>query len=242
MKKTVVFLPCYKRIEYTELCIKSILEGQVYDDSVHFYLVDDGSNDGTFDLFADFLEIVSDEQLTVVRHSEPMGLRNTIIEFFDWVRERNDFVYMTKIDNDCTVPKNWLNDLIKILEDADADIISPNVSETNAATKYGSNKDRIGDFIPSKFVGGVWTMKADLINDIYFERIGKSGIKGAFHLLNQIILHNDPKVGWTDAVTYQDIGYWAGTHPHHIKSPEHAEYSAEIGRPIAWSPTKDKTE
>ena len=80
-------------------------------------------------------------------------------------------------------------------------------------------------------------MKKSMIDDIYFEKIGSRGIRAAFHIINQIVMDKDPKIGWTDKVTYEDIGYWAGTHRYHIKSKEHYSYSSEIGRRIAWRPS-----
>jgi GT2 family glycosyltransferase len=227
--KTAVLVPCYKRPEYTRLCINSIEMAQGYTDTV-FYLIDDGSQDGTF-------EILSEAYLpkVVIKLEENIGLRNCIIEFFKDVLEK-DFTHIAKIDNDCTVPRYWLADLAKILEDAKADIISPNVSETNAAHKYGVLNIREEDFIPSKIVGGLWFMKKEMIKDIYFESFSSTGIRAAFNIITQIVAHKNPKIGWTDKVTYQDIGFWSGSHPKHIKSEDHANYSREIGRRIAWQP------
>jgi glycosyltransferase involved in cell wall biosynthesis len=225
--KVAVFIPAYRRPEYTRFCLESIKKAQGYDNCV-FYFVNDGGNDGIFEEYAR-------EQDVVVNHTENIGLRNTIIEFFEWVKDK-DFDFLSKVDNDCVVPEYWLDDLVRILVDADAEIISPNVSETNAAIKYGHLKHKIAGFIPSKIVGGVWTMKKSLIEDMSFERIGINGIRGAFNIINQIIVDKAPKVGWTTEVTFEDVGYWAGTHPLHIKSVEHAVYSAEIGRPVSWSP------
>jgi len=90
-------------------------------------------------------------------------------------------------------------------------------------------------FLPSTIVGGVWTMKREMIEDVFFEPIETcKGIKGAFPIINQIANIKKPRIGWTDRVVFDDIGYWGGTHPDHIKSKEHELYSAEIGRPIAW--------
>jgi len=207
--------------------VERLAEAQSYE-NVHFYLVDDGSNDGTFEFLSKF-----PHDCYVVRHDESHGLRNTIIEFFEYVREKNP-TYITKVDNDCLVPDNWLTNLIEVMEEAKADIISPNVSETNAAYKYGVLKNRRGDFIPSKIVGGVWTMRPLVLEGLFFEKTGTNGIRGAFNILNQIVAAKDPVIGWTDKVTFEDVGHLYGTHPLHIKSEEHRLYSAEVGRPISW--------
>lgn len=225
-----VLIPCYKRPEYTELCIKSVEEAQGYS-NVDFYLVDDGSNDRT----SEILQGSSLPNKIVTIHAESVGLRNTIIEFFEQV-SRGGYDYITKIDNDCLVPKYWLSDLLAIIQDAKADVLSPNVSETNAARKYGAVHLRDGKFIPSQIVGGLWFMRANMIQDIYFEPCGKGGIYAAFNIIKQIVVEKEPKIGWTDDVTYEDVGYWTGSNAKHIKTVDHAIYSKEIGRPIAWQP------
>lgn len=227
MEKVAIIVPAYKRPEYTKLCLESVYGAQDYGNS-SFYLVDEGENEAVIRDFARPCD-------TVVLHSEPHGLRNTIIEFIQWVLDR-DFTVISKIDNDCLVPKNWLSDMLEVMNKSGCDILSPNTSETNAAYKYGAFHKRVGDFIPSQIVGGLWTMRRSMIEEIYFEKTGTSGIRGAFHIINQIVHEKEPKIGWTDRVTFEDVGYWSGSHPMHIKSEGHALYSAEVGRPIAWRP------
>lgn len=209
------------------MCLERLAQAGPYVNT-QFYLVDDGSQDGTYEFMKKFpLPSI------VVKHDESIGLRNTILEFFDHVKDVKPD-YISKVDNDCLVPNDWLDKLIEVMEEASAEIVSPNVSETNAAYKYGKMKLKRGAFIPSDIVGGVWTMKASVLDDIIFEKTGTSGIRGAFNIINQICVAKDPVIGWTDAVTFEDIGHLGGTHPLHIKSEEHRVYSAEVGRPIQW--------
>lgn len=227
MKSKIVFLSCYKRPEYTAICLERLAQAGPYVNT-QFYLVDDGSQDGTYEFMKKFpLPSI------VVKHEESWGLRNTIIEFFEHVREVCPD-YISKIDNDCLVPQGWLDDLIDVMDEAGADIISPNVSETNAAYKYGKMKYKRGAFIPSEIVGGVWTMRPEILSGLIFEKTGTSGIRGAFNIINQICAAKDPVIGWTDTVTFEDVGHLGGTHPLHIKSDEHRIYSAEVGRAIQW--------
>lgn len=139
-----------------------------------------------------------------------------------------------KVDNDCEVPKNWLNDMKRVLMESDVDILSPNVFPSDAAHKYGKPKFGL-NYIPTKIVGGLWCMRTSLYKDIDFESIDTFGIKGAFNLLNQIIVEKEAKVGWVDSVVFQDIGHHSGNHPDHIKSDEHLNYSIEVGRPVSWA-------
>ncbi len=155
-------------------------------------------------------------------------LRDAILDFFE---DTDGVDFIAKVDNDCCVPVNWLNDIIDIFEKTDVEILSPNVFPSNAAYKYGEEGEH---YRPSKIVGGLWVMRKSLVRDMVFQRYNVSGIIGAFNILKQIINEKDPKIGWCENVVVQDIGHWSGKHPEHIKSKEHEEYSQEVGRSIAW--------
>lgn len=223
MSNVAVLIPCYKRPEYTRKCITSLEDSQAYED-VTFYIVDDNSQDETS-------KILESTKLPaiIIQNESTIGLRNIVIEFFKFAK---DFKYMIKLDNDCVVPKNYINDMVKALETLPVDILSPNVNPSNAAFVYG--KDSELGFRPSNTVGGLWAMKTELIDDISFMSHKTDGIRGAYHLLNQIMIQKEPRVGWLDSITVEDIGHWSGEHPEHIKSDEHESYSVEIGRRIAW--------
>ena len=226
MLKTIVLVPCYKRPEYTKKCLDALVFAQSYTDTT-FYLVDDGSNDGTLELLKDFpLEKI------VIQNEQPKGLRNTILDFFEVAK---GYELMVKVDNDCLVPCGWLDDITGFIESGWVDIVSPNVSPSDAANKLGKEEPGKPGIRFSKYVGGLWAMRTSMLSDIQFERIPtSSGISGAFPLLNQIILEKEPRIGWLSEVVVEDMGHWSGAHPDHIKSEEHSEYSAEIGRRIAW--------
>jgi hypothetical protein len=143
---------------------------------------------------------------------------------------------MVKMDNDCLVPKDWLSQIEYFLRTGWVDIVSPNVEPSNAAYFYGQKENVEQPGIrPSKIVGGLWAMKTGLLDGITFEKYGTSGIRGAFALLNQIILEKEPRVGWLPEVIVQDMGHFSGTHPDHIASEEHQSYSVEVGRKVAWT-------
>lgn len=226
--KVLVLLPCYKRPEYTQKCISALEQAQAYGPNVLFYLVDDGSGDKTG-------EILENAKLPkcVIKHEDNRGLRNVVIQFFEASLATNADL-IVKMDNDCLVPSGWLDTLVAHLEAGHADVLSPNVLPSNAAMQYGGQEDENG-IRPSKLVGGLWAMRASLLQDIFFEVVGSGGIKGAWHLLNQILVEKEPRIGWTTRVNVQDIGHWSGTHPEHIKSQEHLDYSIEVGRKVAWA-------
>lgn len=225
--KIAVFLSAFKRPEYTARCIKALEKAQEYQNT-EFYLIDDGSCDET-------AQILGNASLdsTIIISRENHGLRSNILSFFDWALQEK-FDLIAKVDNDCEVPTNWLNDAVKVFETTDVDILSPNVEPSNAAFVHGTHIEGLA-YRPSKIVGGLWIMRTRMIEGVQFERMNSRGIKGAFSLLYQIIVEKEPRIGWLPDVTVQDIGHWSGKHSGHIKSEAHEAYSAFVGRPVAWS-------
>ena len=224
--RTAILVPCYKRPEYTEKCIRALENAQEYKDDF-FFLVDDGSNDNTADIL-----VSAKLPKSVITSKNSVGLRRVILDFFNRVIDK-DFDYISKVDNDCIVPKTWLDDILGVFSFGGVDILSPNVNPSQAAHTYGKKQDGL-PYLPSKTIGGLWTMRKYLIENVQFENHDISGIRGAFQILNQIIVEKEPVVGWLDKVTFEDIGHWSGTHPQHIPSEEHRQYSVEVGRRIAW--------
>ena len=242
-----ILVPCYKRPEYTKRCLDAICQAQKnYYYLCDVYVYDDGSQDGTDEIIYDamingykkepMLQCFFKENFFMFRriNKESEGLRNIILDFFEEIKPKNyDFIF--KIDNDCLVPKNWLDDILKVFENSDADILSPNVHPSNAAFKYGREDTEGKGYRPAEIVGGLWIMKTSLIKDMDFERHELNGLTGAISILKQIVVEKEPNIGWVPDVIVQDIGHWSGKHPDHIKSEEHQIYSKEVGRQIAWN-------
>lgn len=238
--KIAILVPCYKRHDYSIKCLRSIFEADypchtdVYvwvDDDKRFGHLKDGTrlsnrvHDFTFKSKKLFFHSRTSEY--------NIGLRQIIINFFKETGDKYDL--LVKIDNDCTVPKDYLKKIIKIFQESDIDIASPDIYPSHAAETHGEKAPNL-PYMPTNTIGGVWIMKSDLIKDMSFEEIEAiSGLRGAIPLLRQIVNENDPVMGWLPDVVYQDIGHWSGSHPEHIKSKEHYEYSIEVGREIAWS-------
>lgn len=228
--KVAVIVPCYKRPEYTKKCIAS-LEQTNYPE-VKFYLYDDGSLDSTEKILAE--SNLPNKVLFV--NKENVGLRNIVIDFMKQAQESlKEYDFIAKVDNDCVVPENWLVNILSVFEkNPDVDILSPNVYPSNAAFKLGKDDKENKGYREARTVGGLWVMKRKLIDGLNFESINTNGIVGAYNILDQIILETDPKIGWVDKVTVQDLGHWSGNHPENIKSIEHETYYREVGRKIAW--------
>lgn len=205
--KIAFFLSFYKRPEYIDLCLKSIEESQEYE-NVHFYIVNDNNPN--------------------------LGLRQRIINFFDEVKGQG-YDFLIKMDADCLVPKNYVNDMVSKMLSTQADILSPNVVPSNAAFTHGKDDIDNKGYRPSEIVGGLWCLKASLIEGMYFESHPTNGLTGAISILKQICVEKDPKIGWLPDVIVEDVGHWMGKHPLHIKSKAHEMYSKEVGRQISWS-------
>lgn len=224
--RIAVLVPCYKRPEYTKLCLEALEKAQDYGDQVRFFLVDDGSNDGTD-------KLIIDSKLTATKllNKENQGLRTVILDFF---KRTADYDLLCKVDNDCLVPKDWLKKVERAFELNLGDILSPNVVPSNVAYKIGKDTG-IEGLRSSEVVGGLWCMRSDLIHGMCFEPIQTEGIRGAFPVLQQIIVEKEPRLGWLTSVEVEDVGHYSGQHPLHIKSQEHLEYSQEVGRSVSWA-------
>lgn len=169
----------------------------------------------------------------IFTHKGDQGLRNAIIDFINYVEDK-DYDIIAKMDNDCTVPKGWLNTLVEVMEEEGLDMVSPNVHPSNAAFVHGRAVQG-ARHRKAETIGGLWCMRKSLIEGLNFKKdLRIEGIRGAISLLKLIIAVKNPKLGWVPEVVVQDIGHWSGEHPEHIKSTDHERYSEQVGREIAW--------
>lgn len=236
--RVAILVPCYKRPEYTEKCLRALESAQEYQDVIFHLWNDDPDDDVTSRLFMGFKPKGSVEILRC-HSSQNQGLRKIVLSFFFDPGSRSSLQFLSKVDNDCLVPANWLTTILETFDkNRDLGIVSPNVFPSNAAFKYGTEDTEGKGYRPAKLVGGVWTMRRELIDGIHFGYQDEdfAGIAGAISILRLLSIEKRPKIGWLENVTFQDLGHWSGAHPDHIKSQEHALYSHEVGRPIAWTP------
>lgn len=226
--KVEILVPCYLRKEYTAQCIKALEGAQTYDNTL-FHLWDDGSADGTEEILRQ-----SSLNKRVVINPENRGLRNVLINFIELSSSQTEFICV--VGNDCLMPKNWMNDILAVFDkNPEVDILSPDVFPSHAALRMGEPDTEGKGYMASSHVGGLWFMRRKLVEGMSFERYKASlGIRGAFEVLNQIIMDKEPVIGWVPSVVVQDIGHWSGTHEKCIKSEEHRDYYANIGRRISW--------
>jgi len=223
-----VLTSCYKRKEYTAKTIKILEEAQEYK-NVYFYLVDDGSNDGTED-------ILRNSKLPnkhIIINKENYGFRNVTIDFFDWAREKKIDV-IAKIDNDAYMPKNWLNDMLKALLTTDLDIAACNHTPSNPAFVQGYDDVEGKSYRKAYNVVGLWFMDRKMTDDIIIEKSALRGIRGSEGIMLQIKAHKDPRIGWIPEIHAENVGHFSGKGIGAIKTQEYKDYHHEVGRDAAW--------
>jgi len=223
-----ILVPCYKRPEYTVQTLKALKNAQEYE-NVYFYLVDDGSKDGTEDM----LHAIELPNKTVIVNNNNMGLRNTVLKFFKWAREKNlDIIGV--VGNDALMPKDWLTTMRRSLLTTDLDVASLNYMPSNPAFTQGfEDKENKGYRVAHDIVG-LWFMDRKLTDGVEFDDAQLYGIKGSIAIMQQIKAEQDPKIGWITEIQALDIGHWSGEAPGHIKSEAHREYYDEVHRGISW--------
>ncbi len=113
--KTSVLIPCYKRIKFTKFCIPLAVLNAGMDAT--WYLIDDGSEDGTAEFLQKFMEDHSELDIVVILHEENWGCAKTRNEAVKKMME-TDVEIIVNCDNDLLVPINWLRDLVYAMERA----------------------------------------------------------------------------------------------------------------------------
>ena len=103
-----VIVPVYKVEKYIHRCVCSILN-QTYTD-FELILVDDGSPDNSGKICDEYA--VKDNRIKVI-HKDNGGLSSARNAGLDWVFEFSDSQFITFIDSDDYVDKNYLYLLLK---------------------------------------------------------------------------------------------------------------------------------
>jgi Glycosyltransferases, probably involved in cell wall biogenesis len=148
MKLVTVIIPVYKVEEYLEKCVKSI-QKQTYT-NLEIILVDDGSPDESGSM-CDALSR-TDPRIRVI-HQENMGLsgaRNSALDIM-----QGDVV--TFVDSDDTVDNNMVENLLKDMEEYDADIVECQFYEV-----FGNRRDVQGYLKETKAYSAEQALLIDL--------------------------------------------------------------------------------
>jgi glycosyltransferase involved in cell wall biosynthesis len=104
MKKAGIIICVYNRIEFIEKCITSVLSLDF--DDYELIIVDDGSNDGTYEVCKKFEQ---DDNVRIHRNEKNLGLMKSR----NIGAELADAEIVTFVDSDSTPERTWLKEIIK---------------------------------------------------------------------------------------------------------------------------------
>lgn len=232
-----VFVPCYKRPEYTVMCLAALSRNTFHRDT-EFTLVDDGSKDDTERILREYA-FYSDADLVI--SPENKGLRYRILQF--WLKAlKSGADFVTMVDNDQLVPAGWITNLLDIFDaHPELDILSPDNHPSHATLAMCEGKKFDKRYrLTFPHTVGIWFMRRRVLEGLPIQKWTEApewqGIKGAWELL-LAARQKGFVMGATTEVCFQDVGYHHGTHPLHIKSAEHRDYSLQVGRPVKWPVT-----
>lgn len=178
MPKISVIVPVYNVEKYIHQCIDSILDQSF--SNFELVLVDDGSPDNCGNICDKYS--LKDNRIVVI-HRENGGLSAARNSGIDWVIENSNSSYITFIDSDDWVNKNYLEQLLFAVCDGDADISICGICSfsdgdtVNAQCKYMSPRYLSGRKTCLEYYHLNWTVpiaacaklyKKDLFQDIRF--------------------------------------------------------------------------
>ncbi len=133
-----IFVLAYNNLEkYTKICVDSILK-HTKDVDYELLLVDNGSNDGTYEYF----KSVDYPRKKIIKITKNLGLSypNSII-----LREMKG-KYLVTIPNDVVVTKNWLSNMVKCAEsDEKIGMINPILDFASNNQSIDLNYDGLDD-------------------------------------------------------------------------------------------------
>lgn len=99
-------------------CVKSIKEQDIFDSVTNMYLVDDGSDDSTWEKIKEFGE---DDKIKIIRHEENLGLKTSR----DKIVDKTYSEYLVFIDADTILKKGALKELFSFMVSQKIDACSP---------------------------------------------------------------------------------------------------------------------
>ncbi len=151
-----VLLVTYNRMLYTEKCLDSICDAGVpieinifdnhsTDDTVEWLhqLFDHGAGDAWYGMSVPGRDVIFSE---IVYNTENQGLAKTMNWFF---RKYATQPYVVKVDNDTVLPKNWLKDLLDVMEAGVATRHQSAGAMSNIGWRTGPGQNRLGAVSPT---------------------------------------------------------------------------------------------
>lgn len=131
--KISIIVPVYNVEKYLPQCMDSIIS-QTYQ-NLEIILVDDGSTDSCAQICDDYAE--KDNRIKVI-HKKNGGLSDARNAGYDFVTGD----YLSFVDSDDMISKNFYNDLIKIANDHDADIVECGFIKFTDEKKLQNKEDK----------------------------------------------------------------------------------------------------
>lgn len=113
-----VIVPVYNVEKCVNKCVDSII-AQTYQ-NFHVILVDDGSTDNSGKICDEYAAV--NDNITVL-HKKNGGLSDARNYALDYIRDSNDYKYITFIDSDDYIEKHYFEELYKTALQYDADIV-----------------------------------------------------------------------------------------------------------------------
>ena len=166
--KISIIIPAYNVSKYIKRCILSILN-QTYK-NIEIIVVNDGSTDNTLDIVKKFnVKVFNQENSGGASSPRNVGLKNSTGD------------YITFVDGDDYIDKNYVEDMVKLIESNNYDIIeTPLLFEANFKNKlllytehklernesFNFNNEYFDNEL--RYVIGVF-YKRQVIEDIYFD-------------------------------------------------------------------------
>ena len=194
-----ILIPVYNTAEYLSQCVRSVIN-QTYT-SLQIVLIDDGSNDGSWELMQKLAE--QDNRIEIY-HQQNQGVSITRNNLLDKVK--GDYVLF--VDSDDWIELDMVEFLVSKLNESDADIATcvNVINDAQVSVQYFQNElshnEAIERFLYHKeFRGSLWNklFKTSLLHNCRFHR----GISlGEDALFCWHVLQNITKVLYTDRQLY----------------------------------------
>jgi glycosyltransferase involved in cell wall biosynthesis len=114
MKHVAIITRAYQRLEYTIACINAVKDHTRWGNYTH-YIIDNNSTDGT----RQWLDWITSMSSNYYPNLKPVHMDRNLGDWKGMIHGAEiaeDADYIVQLDNDITVPENWLTVMIEVLE------------------------------------------------------------------------------------------------------------------------------
>ncbi len=153
MKKCDVIIPVYNAPDYVDMCVFALLNNTDLNDIGTIYLMNDNSNDITYNLLNNIQKKYSDKKIKVVHNKENLGFIKNVNKGFKLCK--SDYVML--LNTDCFVAKNTVKKLMNhMIKDEKIGLICPicsNAANLTLPIFEGFSYQMMDKLLESKFTG-----------------------------------------------------------------------------------------